>query len=451
MGGGMPSDAGLRWFEQEYRDRLESRFAFADLDGESGDLGYGASDRATFFEALQAYYPTGHWLNEAKNYPTIDDIALQVMLAAACRLRPEGLDVADHFLDNCVRVVRSPALSPYAILPQRIIVIPRGFLHSIGTFLSTVFEIGFVGAKFADPGVTIDLWRPDQIIAAQDQLMIREPHAYRYAIFVALQPTMMTQVVADFSDGLRAALFKETLNRGLQQMMPASSRFGELGVGALGSILPLQPALQRANLGLRRLVVCVAIAHELGHLFVGGVAKSMEDGPDRAEAEGVFHDEGLADTFGMLILYRLKETGFLNLLVHGRPVTNADFINAIAAFNAWNLSICIARLLVAEFDDSIRGREEAMATLTQVASRWQTSTDILIKADGGGGKDEQESSFAATICSSWADPCAEMLSILLKAKGVALDRERAFAALYHLGDPQSKLHAFLAGQSTEVR
>ena len=247
---------------------------------------------------------------------------------------------------------------------------------------------------------------------------------------------MMTQVCADFSDGLRAALFGETVNRGLHRMMPASNHFDRLGAGALGSILPLEPTFQKASLNLRRLVVCVAIAHELGHLFLGRVAKSMENSPGRAEAEGVFYDEELADASGLLFLFRMREAGLLDLLVDRGSISNMDLVNAVAAFYGWNLSICIARRLVAEFENLKEKRDASMANLAEVAARWQKVVKVMADA---GGKDETP----ARICSTWSAPCAEMLSVLLRAKGVVLDYEKAFAALYRLSDPESKTYALL--------
>jgi len=433
----MSSEVGLNWFEYEYRHGLEAKFAFADLS--RSDLGYNTKAASAFLEALREYYPADHWAVNPVNYPTNDDLALQAMLAAACRLRPEGLGCTDHVLDSCLRVARSPALSPYAILSKKVIIVPRGFLKSINTFLSTILELSISGAKLLDPEKATALWDFENIVSAQVHLWLEEPFAYRYGIFVALQPTMMAQVISDFDDTLRAAVFAEHMNRELQQMMPASHRFADLGVGELGSIITSNSAVEQKGLDLRRLVACVAIAHELGHLLVGGTAKSLEGGPHAAES---FQDESLADAVGMLIMRSVKEAGFLDLFVQNRPVTYVDLFGAIAAFYAWNLSICIARLLTAGFEKSSRKHEAAMTTLTQVAGRWQKVVEILIKAS----QDEEHETLQNTvqgICSVWNASCAEILSMLVNSKGVTLNHDQAFAALYRLGDPKSKINALL--------
>ena len=438
----MKPEQGLRWFEQEYRHLLEAEFAFADLDPDAGSLGYGPDAKRALLKALQTHHPAGHWAGDAANYPSIDDLALQFIFSAARRLAPDRQSGGADTFDACLRVIRSPNISPYVLTDRAIVVVPRGFLASVDSFVTTVLELSIIGAKLLDPAMTSAAWRPERIVLAQSKLAVDKPFDYAFGIFVALQPTFAALLTADAPEFLRAALFRKAMYSDLNKMMPASHRFAEMGLGTLGKILSQVPPVQDLAVDLRRLVACVAICHEMGHLLVDQAARAAENQTGK-QSLGQDHNESLADAFGTLLFYRMKEAGLLTLLLEGRAVTHGLFVNAIAAFNAWSLAVCIARVDATKSNRNERGTAEAMTALVHVAGRWKKSGEILAQAEGREEGNETPG-FAETVWAGWSFPCAELLRQLVLKGGRRIDCDDACQFLYHLDDPQSKICKLLA-------
>lgn len=438
----MAPERGLHWFERDYRHLLEAEYAFAELDGDGGSLGFGPETKQSFLSALQAMHHEPHWCGDAANYPTIDDLALQLIVTAANSLRPDGRTSGTPF-DACVRVVRSPMVSPYVLSARGIIVVPRGFLASVDAFVSTVCELSYVGARLHDHSATLAHWDLYRIVMAQSRLITDHPNEYAFGAFVALQPTFFAFAIADSPDFLRAAVFNKNLYPGLNEMMPTSHRLEALGFGSLGSILPLEPQLLRTATDLRRLVACVALCHEMGHLLVDEASRAAENVPGHV-ALGHEGNERLADGFGIGIFYRMKEAGLLTLLLEGRAVTHGAFINALAAFNAWSFAVCIVRVSVAQFEKNERAKREAMAALVQVAGRWKRNADMLIQAEGGHADEGKTLGLAETVFPSWSFPCSELLRQLFLSIRLRIDDDQAYQALYSLDDPDSEVCRHIA-------
>jgi hypothetical protein len=435
-------ERGLPWFEGEYRQLLEAEFAFADVDPNAGSLGYGPDAKRSFLAALQAHHPAGHWAGDAANYPSVDDLALQFIFAAARRLAPDGQGGGGGRFDACLRVIRSPAISPYVLTDRGIVVIPRGFLASVDSFVTTILELSLVGVRLCDPTTAVGPWGPERIVLGQSQLAVDKPFEYAFGIIVALQPTLAALVVTSAPPALRAALYRKAMYDELNAMMPVSQRFAALGFGKLGEILPKTPAVHAFGIDLRRLVACVAICHEMGHLMVDEAARATEQQTGE-EAVGPDNNESLADAMGMLLFYRMKEAGLLALLLEGRPVTHGLFVNALAAFNAWSLAIQIGGLDAALSNRNESSKAHALGAITHVAARWKKCGEILTEAEGDEETDGQLG-FAKTVWAGWSFPCAELLrQVFLKGRR-RLDCDDAFRALYVLDDPDSEIFRALA-------
>jgi len=321
---------------------------------------------------------------------------------------------------------------------RQIIVVPRGFLASVESFVSTVFELSYVGACLFDREALSARGDLDQLVMVQSKLMADQPNEYAFGVFTALSPTFLAFTIAESPDLLRAAMFSEDIYRSLNAFLPSSHRFESLGFGSLGNILQREPTIQRDALNIRRLIACVALCHEMGHLLVDEACRQAESVPGH-EALGHDRNEKLADGFGTLIFYRLKEAGLLSLVLDGEAVSHGAFVNALAAFNAWSLATCLVRVSVAQSQKNERAKSEAMAALAHVAGRWKRNAEMLIEAEGESANGDGNFGLAETLFACWSFPCGELLRQLFLSIGLRVDEELAFRALYELDDPKSEI------------
>jgi hypothetical protein len=254
--------------------------------------------------------------------------------------------------------------------------------------------------------------------------------------FASLEVRSRTYIIYNLLVWLSGAAFKRSTSKQLFQMMPDYSQLKRLGYSSTEETVRKYHKVSKLCNLMIRLVMAYTLSHEFGHLFMRSV-------PDENASE-LAKNEELADSIGGLMMWRLHETGGLDLM-SSKDRVGIDVVSSIFAFHSWNLSKGLAETLSRMVVPSTaQDLSSALDRLQQIAERWARAYSIFKKAMPEKLCDAKNAPTTfELIWNSWSIPCAGLLLVMLRKRGWPGDLYETAKLLPRLADRSSKIYDIL--------